>query len=63
VDAVYARLITEAGLPLLRELRSADWGRRHFITVDPNGVLIDAITTIPPSGEYIAQYTDATPEP
>lgn len=63
VDEVYTRLISEAGLPLLRELRSEEWGQRHFITADPNGVLIDVITTIPPAGEYVAQYTDATPEP
>lgn len=62
VDAVYARLITAAGLPLLRELRSEEWGQRHFITADPNGVLIDVITTIPPAGEYVAQYTDAAAE-
>jgi catechol 2,3-dioxygenase-like lactoylglutathione lyase family enzyme len=57
VDAEYARLITQAGLPLERDIRSEEFGQRHFITVDPNGVLIDVITVIPPSGEYAAQYT------
>lgn len=57
VDAVYAQLITSAGLPVLRDIRSEEWGQRHFITADPNGVLIDVITTIPASGEYAAQYT------
>ena len=57
VDAEYARLITGAGLPLQRELRSEDFGQRHFITSDPNGVLIDVITPIPPMGEFAAQYT------
>lgn len=55
-DAEYTRLITKAGLPLRRELLSEDFGQRHFATSDPNGVLIDVIQVIPPSGEYIAQY-------
>ena len=33
--------------------------QRHFATVDPNGVLIDVIQIVPPSGEYAAQYTGA----
>lgn len=59
VDAVYARLITGAGLPVLRDIHSEEWGQRHFITMDPNGVLIDVITNIPPSAEYASQYTDS----
>ncbi len=57
VDAEYQRLIAFAGLPLRRELLSEDFGQRHFATSDPNGVLIDVIQVIPPSGEYAAQYT------
>lgn len=58
VDAEYARLITQAGLPLIKALRSEDFGQRHFITADPNGVLIDIITVIAPGGEFAAQYTE-----
>lgn len=43
VDAVYQRLIVEAGLPLRWELRNEDWGQRHFMTADPNGVTIDVV--------------------
>jgi len=57
VDAVYEQLITHAALPLLRELSHEAWGQRHFITADPNGVLIDVITTIAPSQEFSAHYT------
>jgi catechol 2,3-dioxygenase-like lactoylglutathione lyase family enzyme len=56
VDAEYARLINNAKLPLRRELRSEDFGQRHFATSDPNGVLIDVIQVIPPAGEYVEQY-------
>lgn len=55
VDAVHERL-RAAGLPILRSLRDEAFGQRHFITADPNGVLIDVIKPIPPSGEFVAQY-------
>ncbi|QQX84602.1 VOC family protein [Cupriavidus necator] len=54
-DAVHDRL-QAAGLPILLPLRDEAFGQRHFITADPNGVLIDIIKPIPPSGEYAAQY-------
>lgn len=61
VDAVHDRL-QSAGLPILRSLRDEDFGQRHFITRDPNGVLIDVIKQIPPSAEFLAGYSpDAVP--
>lgn len=62
VDAVYDRLMAE-GLPILLPLRDEDFGQRHFITQDPNGVLIDIITPIAPSAEFAAQYdAEALPQ-
>lgn len=55
VDTIYDRL-KQAGLPILLDLRDEDFGQRHFITADPNGVLIDVIKPIPPSAEFAAQY-------
>lgn len=55
VDAVYERL-KAAGLPIRLDIRNEDFGQRHFITADPNGVLIDIIKPIPPSAEYAAMY-------
>ena len=54
-DAVYERVLA-AGLPILRTLRDEPFGQRHFITSDPNGVLIDVIKPIPASEEFLAQY-------
>ncbi|HYW57854.1 MAG TPA: VOC family protein [Polaromonas sp.] len=54
-DAEYARL-QAAGLPMMLSLRDEAFGQRHFIVADPNGVLIDVIKPIPPTGEYVAQY-------
>jgi uncharacterized glyoxalase superfamily protein PhnB len=61
VDAEFARA-EAAGLPILLPLRDEPFGQRHFITRDPAGVMIDVITPIPPSPEFLAQYAeDAVP--
>lgn len=61
VDSVYAE-VEAAGLPILKPLIDEAFGQRHFITQDPNGVLIDVIKPIPPSGDFAQQYAeDALP--
>ena len=54
-DEIYHRL-RAADVPVLRTLRDEDFGQRHFIIEDPNGVMVDVIKPIPPSAEYAAQY-------
>lgn len=56
MDAEWERLVTSEGLHPILELRSEDFGQRHFIVADPNGVLIDVITPIAPTAEYREQY-------
>ena len=34
------------------------FGQRHFITADPNGVLIDVIKPIPPSAAFVENYAE-----
>jgi catechol 2,3-dioxygenase-like lactoylglutathione lyase family enzyme len=58
VDAEYNRLIKEENLPLEQDIRDEDFGQRHFITSDPNGILIDIIKVIPPSEAESAQYAE-----
>lgn len=61
VDAEYRKAVG-AGLPILLKLKDEAFGQRHFITQDPNGVLLDIIKPIPPSAEFLAQYReDAVP--
>jgi len=60
-DALYAEFQT-AGLPILRAICDEDFGQRHFVTADPNGVLIDVIKPIPPSAEF-ADQNDAAALP
>lgn len=48
----------KAGLPILKPLQDEDFGQRHFITQDHDGILIDIIKPIPPSAEHAADYID-----
>ncbi len=57
VDAVHARL-AKAGLPIHLSLRDEAFGQRHFITADPNGVLIDIIKVIPPADAFADAYRE-----
>ncbi|MED3553122.1 VOC family protein [Cytobacillus praedii] len=56
VDEMYHQLIKEKQLPLHLELRNEAFGQKHFITSDPNGVLIDIITVIPPDTSFQNHY-------
>jgi catechol 2,3-dioxygenase-like lactoylglutathione lyase family enzyme len=60
VDAEWERLVVKEGLKPELDLRTEDFGQRHFIVADPNGLLIDIITNIPPSEEYATQFVDST---
>ncbi len=55
VDAEYKRLVA-AGLAMVLQLKDEEWGQRHFITRDPNGVLIDVIRPTEPSAEFQGNY-------
>lgn len=57
VDAEYARL-SAAGLPMLKDLVSEPFAQRHFITHDPDGILIDVITPIPPAPEFAHLFSE-----
>ncbi len=58
VDSEHVRLQAE-GIPVVSDLRSEDHGQRHAIYRDPNGIIIDLITPIPPSAEFQADYSAA----
>ncbi|MFD2132158.1 VOC family protein [Pseudogracilibacillus auburnensis] len=56
VNEMYQDLIIRKQLPLHLDLRDEAFGQRHFITSDPNGVLIDVITVIPHDKSFEDQY-------
>ncbi|NLE81185.1 MAG: glyoxalase [Rhodococcus sp.] len=42
----------ESGLQIAMTLRDEDFGQRHFMTVDPDGLLVDVIELTPMRGEF-----------
>ncbi|WP_078596116.1 glyoxalase/bleomycin resistance/extradiol dioxygenase family protein [Evansella clarkii] len=58
VNDHYNRLIRKSKLPNILPLCNEDFGQRHFITSDPNGVIIDVIQEIPPSSEFQQYFKD-----
>ena len=60
VDAVHERAVA-LGLPMELTLRSEDWGQRHFITRDPDGVAVDVVQVIPVTSEAIAAHYVSPP--
>jgi catechol 2,3-dioxygenase-like lactoylglutathione lyase family enzyme len=55
VDEIHA-VVNEAGLETPLKICDEAFGQRHFMTVDPNGALVDIVTPIPPTAEYAAAY-------
>lgn len=43
-------------LNITLELRSEDWGQKHFVIQDPNGVYVDIVQSFEPSEEYQSDY-------
>lgn len=48
VDDVDARCeaARRAGAEIIVDVRDEPWGQRHFVTVDPNGLMIDVVQSI-----------------
>ncbi len=55
VDAEYEKAQAN-GIPIVLSLRDEDFGQRHFIMQDPNGVLLDIIKPIRPSEEFAQNF-------
>jgi len=55
VDTAYSEA-KEKGLDIALDLRSEDWGQRHFSVRDPNGVYLDIVQTIEATEEYQSDY-------
>jgi catechol 2,3-dioxygenase-like lactoylglutathione lyase family enzyme len=54
-DAAFA-VAKSKSLHIVLELRSEDWGQRHFCIQDPNGVYLDIVQSFEPSEEYESDY-------
>lgn len=58
VDELYKRLLGES-VEIVQPLRDEAFGQRHFIVAAPDGVLLDVIQPIPPTGEFVDAYNEA----
>lgn len=54
-DAVFDHAQT-MGLEIVQPPKNEDYGQRRFLTVDPDGVLLDISSNCEPSPEFIAKY-------
>lgn len=54
-DAAFAAAKSKS-LDIALELRSEDWGQRHFCVQDPNGVYLDLVQSFEPTEEYQSDY-------
>lgn len=57
VDTLYQKAL-DMQYDIALELKDEDWGQRHFMAVDPDGLLVDIVKMIPPSGEFLAAHED-----
>lgn len=55
VDAAYSEAKGQS-LNVVLEVRSEDWGQRHFCVKDPNGIYLDIVQAIEPTGGYQQGY-------
>jgi predicted enzyme related to lactoylglutathione lyase len=55
VDSVHSEA-KRHGLKIVQPVRNEGYGQRHFMTVDPNGLLLDVTSPIPMSEDFIAQH-------
>jgi catechol 2,3-dioxygenase-like lactoylglutathione lyase family enzyme len=62
VDQAWARAAA-LGAPVRQELRDEPFGQRHFMVSDPNGLLVDVITPIPFSDDFLAEHADSLSAP
>lgn len=47
------------GLEIIQEPRDEYYGQRRFLTVDPDGLLVDVSSNCDPSPEFMAKYFES----
>lgn len=56
-DADAAFMVAKSkALNIVLDIRSEDWGQRHFVIQDPNGVYLDIVQSFEPTEEYQSDY-------
>lgn len=58
IDQIYDRLVkTGAIKEFILDPTDEAWGQRHFMFLDPSGLTVDVVQSIPPSAEYEGAYS------
>ena len=55
VDAAFVEARSKS-LHIVFDLKSEDWGQRHFCVKDPNGLYVDIVQSFEPAEEYQSDY-------
>ena len=55
VESYYEKA-QELDLEIVHELRDEVWGQRHFMTLDPNGLLVDVVQMIEPDAAFLKEH-------
>lgn len=63
VDAEYQRLVSTGRFAPVLDIRSEGFGQRHFIIAGPDRVLVDVISEIEPSVDYVDSFLTARSNP
>ena len=58
VDELYSTIMEHDNVSLLLDIKSEDFGQRHFIIQSPSGIMVDVIQVIPPSEEFAENYIE-----
>ena len=48
--------VKKLGLKIVMELKSEEWGQRHFMISDPHQLIVDIVQTTDPTEEYAKEY-------
>ena len=56
-DSAYSEA-KEKSLNIILDLRSEDWGQRHFCVEDPNGLYLDIVQAIEATEDYRQSYAE-----
>lgn len=55
VDREFEKL-AKSGVPILLDVKTEEWGQRHFMIKDPSGMAIDIVQQAEPTDEYKEKY-------
>lgn len=55
VDPVFEQAVIMKA-PVVFELKDEEWGQRHFMARDPNGLLVDLVQMIEPGEAYASHF-------